>query len=59
MAIFFLGGLIDNVRGKATIVGITSYGALPGLSPGCPAEIPDAFTNVAKYRDWIRNITGL
>ena len=52
----FLGGLIDNVGGKATVVGITSYTAVPGLDTCCLIKKPTAFTNVAKYADWIKNI---
>ena len=45
------GGLIKNVKGKATLIGITSWGA-----PGCPVGRPGVFTNVAKFADWIEKI---
>ena len=46
-----LGGLIKNVEGKATIIGITSWGMI-----GCPVGRPGVFTNVAKFSDWIEKI---
>ena len=49
--------MIESFAGRALIVGITSYGAVPGLASGCPIKKPTAFTNVAKYTDWIKNIT--
>ena len=45
------GGLIKNVEGKATIIGITSWGYR-----SCPVGRPGVFTNVAKFSDWIEKI---
>ena len=45
------GGLIKNVKGKATLIGITSWGA-----PGCPVGRPGVYTNVAKFSNWIEEI---
>ena len=45
------GGLIKNVKGKATIIGITSWS-----TTGCPVGRPGVFTNVAKFADWIEEI---
>ena len=39
------------MKGKATLIGITSWGA-----PGCPVGRPGVFTNVAKFADWIEKI---
>ena len=53
MTIEFLiisGGLIKNVEGKATIIGITSWGK------NCQLGRPGVFTNVAKFSDWIEKI---
>ena len=52
LANYFLGGLIENVGGKATIVGIASM----VMVPGCPVDKPQAFANVTNYLDWIHNI---
>ena len=45
------GGLIKDVEGKATLIGITSWGMF-----GCPVGRPGVFTNVAKFADWIEKI---
>ena len=45
------GGLIKNVEGKATIIGITSWG-----TPDCPVGRPGVYTNVAKFSNWIEEI---
>ena len=47
MANYFLGGLIENVGGKATIVGIASFLTVGG----CPVDKPQGFANVANYLD--------
>ena len=52
MANYFLGGLIENVGGKATIVGVASFVS----EKGCPVHKPQGFANVANYLDWIHNI---
>ena len=48
-----LGGLIKNIEGKATVIGLTSWG-----SKNCPVGRPKVFTNVvnAKISDWIKRI---
>ena len=54
LAIYFLGGLIENVGGKATIVGVASFVTVGG----CPIDKPVGFANVTNYLDWIHNITA-
>ena len=42
--------VIRNSKGKAKVVGITSWGF------GCASPVyPGVYTNVAKYFDWIKN----
>ena len=45
------GGLIKDVAGKATIIGIVSWG-----KSGCPVGRPAVYTNVAKFSNWIEEI---
>ena len=57
MANYFLGGLIENVGGKATIVGIASFvTSFVNRTTGCPVDKPQGFVNVTNYLDWIHNI---
>ena len=49
--LIILGGLIKNVEGKATIIGIISW----GISK-CPVGRPGIYTNVAKFSNWIEKI---
>ena len=49
---FFSGGLIENIGGKATIVGVASF----VTRGGCPVDKPQGFVNVTNYLDWIHNI---
>ena len=49
--LIILGGLIKNVKGKATIIGIISW----GISK-CPVGRPGIYTNVAKFSNWIEKI---
>ena len=49
---FFSGGLIENIGGKATIVGVASFVSVGG----CPVDKPQGFVNVTNYLDWIHNI---
>ena len=46
----FLGPLVMNVNGKATLVGIVSWSSDPD---NCPPEYPAVFTDVSKYTNWI------
>ena len=51
---YFSGGLIENVGGKAIIVGVASFVTVGG----CPIDKPQGFANVTNYLDWIHNITA-
>ena len=51
LILIILGGLIKNVEGKATIIGIISW----GISK-CPVGRPGIYTNVAKFSNWIEKI---
>ena len=48
---FSSGGLIKDVEGKATVIGIVSWGL-----KGCPVGRPAVYTNVAKFSNWIEKI---
>ena len=50
---FSSGGLIKDVEGKATIIGIVSWGL-----KGCPVGRPAVYTNVAnaEISKWIEEI---
>ena len=48
--LFIIGPLVMNVNGKATLVGIVSWGT---DKIECPAKYPVVFANVAKYTHWI------
>ena len=43
--------MIKDVEGKATIIGIVSWGL-----KGCPVGRPGVYTNVAKFSNWIEKI---
>ena len=43
--------MIKDVEGKATIIGIVSWGL-----KGCPVGRPAVYTNVAKFSNWIEKI---
>ena len=52
-----LGGLIKNIEGKATVIGLTSWGASAGPK-ACPLGRPAVYTNVAnaEISKWIEEI---